>query len=62
MRRALLIAILAFGTVAGYSWGISHLRHRWHHGHADGWDCSSGAWGPRARPESAPVPPSPPKG
>ena len=35
MKRALLIAALSFGTVAGWASGIHHLRHGagcdWHH-------------------------------
>jgi hypothetical protein len=33
MRRPLLIALLAFGAVAGYASGFAHLHHwcAWHH-------------------------------
>jgi hypothetical protein len=34
MRRALLIVLLSFGTVAGYASGIHHLRH----GGGCGWE------------------------
>ena len=38
MPRKLLIALLAFGTVAGFGSGFAHLswrlhHKRWHHGH-----------------------------
>jgi hypothetical protein len=33
MRRRLLIAVLAFGTVAGYASGFAHLRGWRHCGH-----------------------------
>ncbi len=31
MRRSILIALLAFGTVAGFASGAAHLHHRRHH-------------------------------
>jgi hypothetical protein len=56
MRRPLLIALLALGTVAGFTAGFAHLHHRHHdhgfrHHHDHGW-CS-----PRPAP---PLPASPP--
>jgi hypothetical protein len=42
MRRRLLIALLALGTVAGYSSGFASL-YRWHrYGHAYGGHCRQG--------------------
>ncbi len=51
MRRKLLIALLAFGTVAGFGSGLAHLSWRlhhkkWHHGpHAAGSVPSHSAFG-----------------
>jgi hypothetical protein len=39
MRRRIVIALLALGTVVGYGSGIAHAV-RWHHaheGHCSGW-------------------------
>jgi hypothetical protein len=36
MRRRIVIALLALGTVAGYGSGIAHLAHG-HHGPCSGW-------------------------
>ena len=42
MRRRFLIALLALGTVAGYSSGFASL-YRWHrYGHAYGGHCRQG--------------------
>jgi hypothetical protein len=42
MRRRVLIALLAFGTLAGYSSGFASL-YRWHrYGHAYGGHCRQG--------------------
>ncbi len=54
MRRNLLIALLALGTVAGFTSGFAHL-HAWRHhgGHARcGWDHGH-------RPPGSPPPGSP---
>jgi hypothetical protein len=32
MRRPIVIALLAFGTVAGYASGFAHM-HAWRHAH-----------------------------
>jgi hypothetical protein len=37
MRRRIVIALLALGTVVGYGSGIAHAV-RWHHAHAG--ECS----------------------
>jgi hypothetical protein len=53
MRRNLLIAVLALGTVLGYASGFAHL-HGWRHGgHARAW-CDHGH-----RPPGSPPPASP---
>jgi hypothetical protein len=31
MRRSIVIALLALGTVAGFTTGAAHLHHRCHH-------------------------------
>jgi hypothetical protein len=36
MRRRIVIALLALGTVVGYGSGIAQLAHG-HHGHCAGW-------------------------
>lgn len=42
MRRRVLIALLAFGTLAGYSSGFASL-YRWHrYGHPYGGHCRQG--------------------
>jgi hypothetical protein len=41
MRRKIVIALLAFGTIAGYGSGIAHAVHH-HHSHCAGWSHESG--------------------
>jgi hypothetical protein len=59
MRRRLLIAVLAFGTVAGYASGFAHLRGWRHCGH-ERIGCERGhrPEGPRLQ-ESSPPPAGP---
>jgi hypothetical protein len=53
MRRTLLIAVLAFGTVAGFASGFAHL-HGWRHG-GHGRSC----WDHGHRSQVSPPPASP---
>ena len=72
MKRALLVGLLAFGTVAGFWSGIHHLRHHacgaraeWGHhwcGTPGGWQGPSAACDCRGARPAAPVkPPEPPR-
>ncbi len=69
MRRALLIGLLAFGTVAGYASGIAHLQCGWHNDFRYGGYGPQGRWGSCSCPQGArpaappgtPVPPTEPK-
>jgi hypothetical protein len=56
MRRMLLIAVLAFGTVAGFASGFAHLHHGRHggHGHHGHSSCDHGR-----RSQGSPSPTSP---
>ncbi|MGC4120116.1 MAG: hypothetical protein QM765_37150 [Myxococcales bacterium] len=56
MKRALLIVLLSFGTVAGYASGFHHLRH----GGCHGWQSSSCPCQREASPQPASPPPSAP--
>ncbi|MCY1080384.1 hypothetical protein [Archangium lansingense] len=66
MRRRVLIALLAFGTLAGYSSGFASL-YRWHrYGHPYGGHCRQGrnyddpsrygTWAPARAPQQAQAP------
>jgi hypothetical protein len=67
MRRRVLIALLAFGTLAGYSSGFASM-YRWHrYGHIYGGHCRQGrahdfnprhtspSWAPAQTPQGQPV-------
>ena len=56
MRRNLLIAVLALGTVLGFASGFGHLHHRFHrhHGGHAGPCCEAGH-----RTQGSPPPASP---
>ena len=60
-KRKILIALLAFGTVAGYGAGIRsvvrHHRAGWHHGAGGSWGCHDRA----ARRARRPPPPEAPR-
>ncbi|HEY3448707.1 MAG TPA: hypothetical protein VGK67_20280 [Myxococcales bacterium] len=58
MRRALLIVLLSFGTVAGYASGIHHLRHGGC-GSGHGYDQRSQGWSCPCHEAPPPAPPSP---
>ncbi|WP_375772039.1 hypothetical protein NR798_14505 [Archangium gephyra] len=73
MRRRVLIALLALGTLAGYSSGFASL-YRWHrYGHAAGGHCRQGRayddnsrydsprWAPAQAPQAS-RPAEPPQG
>jgi hypothetical protein len=54
MRRNLLIAVLAIGTVLGFSSGFAHL-HGWrHHGGHARFGCDHGQRGPGSPPPASP--------
>jgi hypothetical protein len=57
MKRALLILLLAFGTIAGFASGIHQLRygHGCHWGQPGGWPCEKGTV-PPAQPPPLTVP------
>jgi hypothetical protein len=59
MRRRLLIAVLAFGTVAGYASGFAHLRGWRHCGHERS-GCERGHRVERPRPPENSPPPAVP--
>jgi hypothetical protein len=59
MRRRLLIAVLAFGTVAGYASGFAHLRGWRHCGHERSW-CERGHRPEGVRPQENSRPPAGP--
>jgi hypothetical protein len=56
MKRSLLIALLAFGTVAGYTSGFHHLRARHCRQHQQPNVLPSAAPAPSATPNHHPTP------
>ncbi|MBX5484054.1 MAG: hypothetical protein IRZ16_19695 [Myxococcaceae bacterium] len=59
MPRILLIALLAFGTIAGFGSGFSSLAHRLHGGFSHGCHAPWSAWHRGFDPADAPTAPAP---